>query len=1165
MARRVRRWPGWPGRDRRRQRRPRRPAEIAADLNFEIDDLLPLVDAATMLDFVRVAGGDLTMTELGRLFTTAGIQDSRKIFAEQVPHRAPLVRTICTALASCWGRYAELFDYDTGTDRITAEPVYARFPSSRTVWAIWAADRRTGCGCERGWNPRMTGGATGGMLSGVPPNPTATGRLAETWWARGVALHERAMGEPLSATTAQQMDSGAPLGWFGVRLAEAGLDGTTAPSVFAETPASIAARIARPDWADAVERAVRVAEPLPAGTAVHGDWKDAFALVFRPFVAEATERVTAAVDGAVADVRVLADQFATGLGRRLAELAARTLVREMRESRTQLLGGDGAGRFADFVRRTATPAGLAALAGTYPVLARLLGQTSRFAADATIELLDRFAADRCEIVELLLHGNDPGLLTTIRGGQGDIHQRGRSVAFLMFANGDRVVYKPRDLRAHVWFNAAVSSLNRMVAQLDLRTAAVVAKPGYGWVEYVTARPLARLADADVFYRRQGALLALLHATSTSDVHYQNLIACGDQPVLVDAETLLQPILPGPHGYASDPAAQALATSVFRTALLPMMVVGEHGAVDMSGLGGDRGTVSPGSSAVWEFPATDRMRLVRARTQFAGAANRPRFDDRDLDPCDYETALLQGFRHGYDAVMLHRTELTRLVVDSAGMDVRVLVRPTRGYLTLLEGAGEPELLRDALDRDRLFDLLWTESAGYPLRRTLSRHEAADLWAGDVPLFTARPDQRDLWTSDGQREPDVLGETVLDQVRARIDGHSEADRRDQEWIISATLATRRPCAGHVSTAPLPGPVEVTAAQPERLLAVACGIADQIVARSAAVGDRVNWLGLELVDERQWLLMPMGAGLANGYTGVALFLAQLADLTGVAHYGDVARRAITPVAQLLDVLAAQPELAATVGPGGYHGFGGIAYALARMTTLLPRGETGRMAESAVDCAAAATGSVAGWAHGIAGCLAAMVAVHAELGTPSAARLAESCADHLRQALPRDASGFADGSAGIGLALARFGGAGSSVAHLGQEVLAASAHRGDDGWCCGRAGLVAARSAFLDDADLERATRNLAERPMLRDLSLCHGELGITEALTVIAERHPAAVPVLRARAGLVLDSVNRYGVSCGTPGGVVTPGLLSGLAGIGYGLLRLGFPDRVPSVLLLEPSRR
>ena len=126
--------------------------DIAAELNFEIDDLLPRVDAAAMLGLVAVDGGDLTLTDVGKEFTSADIQQSKRIFAEQVRTRAPLVRTICKALATShglragffldllrrgfsdddarrqldtaidWGRYAELFDYDADTDQLTADP-----------------------------------------------------------------------------------------------------------------------------------------------------------------------------------------------------------------------------------------------------------------------------------------------------------------------------------------------------------------------------------------------------------------------------------------------------------------------------------------------------------------------------------------------------------------------------------------------------------------------------------------------------------------------------------------------------------------------------------------------------------------------------------------------------------------------------------------------------------------------------------------------------------------------------------------------------------------------------------------------------------------------------------------------------------------------------------
>lgn len=149
-------------------------------------------------------------------------------------------------------------------------------------------------------------------------------------------------------------------------------------------------------------------------------------------------------------------------------------------------------------------------------------------------------------------------------------------------------------------------------------------------------------------------------------------------------------------------------------------------------------------------------------------------------------------------------------------------------------------------------------------------------------------------------------------------------------------------------------------------------------------------------------------------------------------------------------------------------------------------------------------------------------------------------------------------------------------------SGHVTGSGWCAGIAGLALAGAAsggvasgprfdgLMDHRQSgvaagtshpwERGVlpRELTERPVLRDLSLCHGELGIAEVLAAV----PGGEPARRRHAGLVLDAIDRYGPCCGTPDGVPTPGLLTGLAGIGYGLLRLGFPNRVPSALLLEP---
>jgi lantibiotic modifying enzyme len=389
-----------------------------------------------------------------------------------------------------------------------------------------------------------------------------------------------------------------------------------------------------------------------------------------------------------------------------------------------------------------------------------------------------------------------------------------------------------------------------------------------------------------------------------------------------------------------------------------------------------------------------------------------------------------------------------------------------------------------------------------------------------------------------------------------------------------------------------VTAAAAEPGRLLAAACGLGDQIVASAIADQEgparagpgRVNWLGLQLVEDTQWMLLPMGAGLADGYLGVALFLAQLAELAGIDRYAEAASQAVSVFPGLLAAIGGRPELVAAIGCGGIGGLGGISYGLARLSGLMKDAELGRWAGMAAELAATVDLAAAapGWAAGSAGCLAAMVSVQAELGFGPAADLASACADRLCElvadtdgycGLDGDrADGFAAGPAGIGWSLVRFAETRAEPRYLAAGQLAArravEKPSPDDslGWCSGASGRLLAKACLPVAAEgLDEEARILAGRPVLEDLSLCHGEAGVADVLSVLsaATRSRTAYRAQRHRAGLLLDVVNRYTSVCGTPGGVYTPGLLNGLAGVGYGLLRLGFADRVPSALLLQAS--
>jgi type 2 lantibiotic biosynthesis protein LanM len=1013
---------------------------------------------------------------------------------------------------------------------------------------------------------------------------SASAALDDGWWAPALALHERTgvvdqLGDPPDGSARTRFDRWrdryGPQGGqaFRQRLAAVGLDEAGLLRLLAEPPVALAARTSRPRWARVVDEALRAAVPPPADAPVPRRWQDALAWPLRPLVATTVEHVSTRLapfqSVARLDLASVVAGFEADLGRRLVELAARTLVVELHAWRDagRLRGADGRQRFADFIRQLSQPAGLAELFAKYPVLARLLAEAGQFEAEGLTETLSRFVEDRTDIVRVVFDGVDPGTLHAVSAGQGDPHQRGSAVRVLRFAGGDRVVYKPRGVRTQLRLVELVDWLNAAVPGISLRTPAVFAPGGHGWMEFIAHTSLADTDAASAFYRRLGALLSLLHVVHATDMHCENLIAAGDQPLVVDAETLFHPSMPTANG--ADPAVRVLAGSVARTALLPSA---EQGGVDRSALAGSAGAMV----LHWESTGTDQMRPAGRLERAGEGLSRPHLAGQVVEPAVYQGELLRGFRLGYDAAARDRDHLLAIVRRCADLEVRVVLRPTRRYRALLEEAGCPDMLRDGLDRDQALDPLWIE-AGDPLRRSVAGHEAVDLWAGDIPLFHARPGSRDLWTSHGRRLPDVLDRPESERVEETIAGLGEVDRQDQEWIIRATMAARRPVPAHQPTGRSFRRLDAVAAPPQRLLTAACEMADRIVAAGISDGDRVNWLGLEPVDEQRWLLLPTGAGLAHGHLGVALFLAQLAWLTDVPRYAGVARRATRAYPELCRLLAGQPRLVAMVGCGGLNGLGGMAYALARLAVLLRDPDLAALAADTVDLTAAATeDALPDWADGVAGALTAMLAVHRELGLASAWRLARRCAELLvplvREAAPSDLpDDFATGWAGIGYALHRIGGPlpryrPAAVRAMELVSTAPVATDGNRGWCSGDAGrLLATAVTAVVPGDVERGVRALASRPVSRDLSLCHGELGVAETLTVLAGtgRHPGAAQACHRRAGLVLDAIRRHGPVCGTPDEVVTPGLLTGLAGIGYGLLRLGYADRVPSVLLLEPS--
>jgi lantibiotic modifying enzyme len=129
------------------------------------------------------------------------------------------------------------------------------------------------------------------------------------------------------------------------------------------------------------------------------------------------------------------------------------------------------------------------------------------------------------------------------------------------------------------------------------------------------------------------------------------------------------------------------------------------------------------------------------------------------------------------------------------------------------------------------------------------------------------------------------------------------------------------------------------------------------------------------------------------------------------------------------------------------------------------------------------------------------------------------------------------------------------------------------GASGIGFSRLKSLGDLDnpeireeIDTALGTTLEQGFGHNHSLCHGDLGnldfILEASRTLDK--PLLDRLVNQLSAMVLESTSRHGWLCGVPLNVETPGLMTGLTGIGYEMLRLASPSEVPSVLVLEPPR-
>jgi hypothetical protein len=405
------------------------------------------------------------------------------------------------------------------------------------------------------------------------------------------------------------------------------------------------------------------------------------------------------------------------------------------------------------------------------------------------------------------------------------------------------------------------------------------------------------------------------------------------------------------------------------------------------------------------------------------------------------------------------------------------------------------------------------------------------------------------------------------------------------------------------------------PDAYLTVARDIANHLMTEALWNADRCTWIGASL-SGTQNQSETLGPDVYDGTIGIAYFLAHLYRITGDPRLRSTALGATRQAFACLERVPTRVRL------GLYTGWIGIALASVRIGAMLDEPtliEAGRSLLGRVDDARSGEHEF-DVMSGSAGAIMALLA-YPESDAATMTGKATQLGDELLHSATRDnhglswpstvarrsqhLTGYAHGASGIGLALLKLGvGTGaqrfidaamdafawerqwfdSTVGNWPdlRERPASRRRRGPlpymTAWCHGAPGIGLARSRAWQLCGDERlrneavmalkTTRQSVETALgqgFANFSLCHGLAGNADILSLGSELPGEPVSSLTEIARDVAGFGRRYYAASGDgwPGGNQSgesPGLMLGLAGIGWFYLRIADPS-VPSVLSAE----
>ncbi len=404
----------------------------------------------------------------------------------------------------------------------------------------------------------------------------------------------------------------------------------------------------------------------------HEGEKMVFGAFYDPFVQEANRQLREIViQRRYINESILFD-FQQFLFNSLNNLCIRTLIYEMHICGQEgVLRGNESEQYQYYIDHFLKDKQyLNDLFSLYPVLERRINEIIQNAIDIYKEVIERIEKDADVLMKKFNITEKGFVVNHLSTDFSDSHKKGRRVFCVEFVSGDKILYKPRSLQNEIKLQEITNYFYR-ICNLGSYEYSILDKEMYGWCEIVIQRDCKSIEELSRYYQRIGIILFINYLLEGGDIHFENLIACNEYPVIIDAETFIGNIEENNGKSAAEKVASLLRKSVLYSGILPFYSWNNAGdtGINMSAISGEEGQKFPIKIPFIINPKSVNMRVVYDYPVSKGNHNLAMLKGRFIQPSEFADKIIQGFESAYLGAMENTETLLRIIQQYGELEVR----------------------------------------------------------------------------------------------------------------------------------------------------------------------------------------------------------------------------------------------------------------------------------------------------------------------------------------------------------------------------------------------------------------------------------------------------------------------------------------------------------------